>query len=365
MPRIGLVGCGTHANWAVIPAIRNPNSGWELAAVADINAENLARIEVDVPKFADHRAMLAALGDKLDAVYVATLIDSHLPIALDAFARGLHVVCEKPMAPSVADCRAMVFAAARADRVLAVNFETRYYGEFIQARQWIREGRLGRVEAIHVQHFWDGHKTFSKLAARRHRLCDAAGAMDCGIHKADMARYFVGGEWTEIHARGRWLGEEVSQPPHIAILASLDNGVLVTLGASFAYTAHIEPRAYSDVITVVGTEGVINYFDDRSGDLGEPGSAADAHGGALMTLTSKTLTTSLPVKHADHADFMVAFLRDVRDRIEGRATTPGAGAGAEAPMATGEDGLMAQVLVEEANRQAVEARQRWTVALGR
>lgn len=334
MLRFGLIGCGTHAQWAVAPALRGAAGRCELVAAADINPDNLQRIEgAHLQRFTDHRRMIA--DARLDAVYVATLPDTHAAITLDALAAGLHVVCEKPMALSAEDCRKMTEAAARGRRVLAINFETRYHAQMRQVRQWISQGHLGRIEAIHVQSFWDGHKSFGPLSARRKRLTDLSGALDCGIHKADLIRYFCGGSWTEIQARGRWFGEEVRCPPHIAILAELDNGVLATLNASFAYTAAIEPKALSDVMTIVGTEGVINFFEDHTGP-------------AEVRLHSRNLLASIPSKATDHAQVMITLLCDFADAVEGRPPAP--------EMATGEDGLMAQIFVEQANRQALERR---------
>ena len=333
--RFGLIGCGTHANWAVIPALQAVAPRCELVAVADTNAANLAALNLPgVARFADHRQMLA--GARLDAVYIATLADSHAQLALDALAAGLHVVCEKPMAMSVDECRQMLAAAAHAQRLLTVNFESRYHPELRQVRAWIAAGHLGRVEAVHIQQLWDGHKIHGEIGARRRRLVELAGGLDCGIHKSDLARYFVGGRWQEIIARGRWFGETVSQPPHIAILAGLDNGVLVTLNASLGYGAQMKAKAFSEAFTVVGDRGVINCFNDR---LAQP---------ALVRLHSDDLEAEVPMEEPGHADVMRLMLRDFADTAEGRTAPP--------ELASGEDGLQAQFFVDEANRQAVAHR---------
>lgn len=330
MIRFGLVGCGTHAKWAVVPALLSTPSRIALAAVCDVSAENLASITAPgVARFSDHRTMLAE--GNIDAVYIATLANTHAAIAIDALNAGKHVICEKPMATSEADCRAMVEAAEKHNRILAVNFETRYEAKARQIRAWIDEGRLGRISAIHIQHFWDGHKAYGALAARRFRLADLAGALDCGIHQADQTRYFCGGQWGSITARGRWFGETLSNPPHISVIAELDNGILTTLSASFAYGAYMQPKAYSDVHTIVGSDGVINSFGDYLRPL-------------TMQLHSQTLTTSVDFSHIEHSAPMAELTRDFADAIEGKPLSP--------RMATGVDGWQAQVYVERANRDA-------------
>lgn len=330
MLNIGLVGCGTHANWAVIPAIKGASDKMRLAAVADVNPQNLARVtDSGVAKFSDHKAMIA--GAKLDAVYVATLANTHAAISIDAMNAGLHVVCEKPMAMTADECRSMLDVSRRTRRVVAVNFETRYHADHVKIREWIDAGHLGTIEAIHLQNFWDGHKVEGEIGARRKRLCDLAGALDCGIHKADKARYFVGGKWKSIEARGRWFGEDTKQPPHIAVLAELDNNILVTLNASFSYTAYIPHRAYSDVLTIVGTRGVVNHFHDRLGK-------------SAVQLHSADLVTQIESGDTGHANVMVSMLRDFADACGGKTPPP--------QLALVEDGLQAQIFVDEANRQA-------------
>ena len=335
MLRIGLVGVGTHATWAVVPAIRDTEGRCTLLAAADTNAENLARIEdSSVARFDDHRRMLAEA--ELDAVYIATLSDTHAEIAVDALRTGLHVICEKPMANTAGDCERMVGAARDADRVLAVDFETRYDLGNMAARRWITDGRLGRVEAVHIQHFWDGHKAFGALADRRHRLAAMAGALDCGIHKADLVRYWCGGRWREVRSLGRWFGEDLTPPPHVAALAELDNGVLVNLTASFSYTAYIEPRAESDVLTIVGTDGIISEMYEQR----EQRTLRLVSKSGEETLTADQLTAPKPIAQ---------LLRDVADAAEGRQPLP-------PEAATGEDGWQAQVFVEQANAEAAAKR---------
>ncbi len=335
MLKIGLVGCGTHAGWAVIPAIGNTNGLCKLAGAADIIPENLDKIkDKTVARFTDHRKLIGEAD--LDAVYIATLPDTHAAIAIDALRAGLHVICEKPMAANADECRRMINAAREADRLLVVDFETRFHPGNMRIRQWIDEGRLGRIEAIHIQHFWDGHKIFGVIGARRKRLADFAGALDCGIHKVDIIRYFCGGRWKDIRAEGRWFGEDTRYPTHISILAELDNGVMATLNASFAYTAYIKDTATCHVLTIVGTDGVVSELSDGkgSGDIQLVSSHGNEHFDADST---------------GHAAPITMMLSAVADAVEARAELP-------PQVAIGEDGLMAQVLTEQANDECVARR---------
>lgn len=336
MLRFGLIGCGNHARWAVGPAFRECPSV-RLTAVADLSAESLARFEWPDPglaRYQDYTEMLSR--EQLDAVYVATPCEAHLEPVLAALAAGLHVVTEKPIAMSAADGERMVTAAETADRFLAVDFENRYSPVHRQIQEWVRAGRLGRVHAVHMNEFWDGHKVFGPLAERRHRFTEASGCLDCGIHHLDLARYYCGGgRWQEVHATGVWFGEQVRFPPHIAVQARLDLGVLVTLNASFAYTAYIEPRDLHDTIVLVGAAGVIDFRRDIPARRD------------TVRLVSADLTETREFPTEGHAAVIPQLLADF-------ATVVTEGIAPPAALATGHDGLMAQVIVDEANRQAVQ-----------
>ena len=335
MVRFGLVGYGTHARWAVRNALANAHHA-ELVAVADINPRSLEALdEPGIAKYLDYREMMAE--EDLAAVYVATPPDAHAAPTIAGLEAGLHVLCEKPMAVEVADCRRMIAAAEAAGRILAIDFEGRFIPHRRQIKAWIAEGLLGDVKAIHWQQFWDGHKAFGPIAERRARLTNLAGSLDCSIHELDAARYFVGGgEWEEIHALGMWFGEDLIRPPHTSLIARLKGGPLVTSNSSFAYTAYIEPTAQSDVMTIVGTEGVINEFATREGSSG-------------IQLVSRIRSECIDSAHVGHGIAIAWVIDELCDLIEGRKA-------ASEVLATGHDGLMAQIITEEVNRQAVSRR---------
>ena len=335
--RVGLVGYGQHGKWSVAPALRAAKHV-QLKAVTDLSAANLVLLpDPRVSTYTDFRRMLRQ--EELDAVYVATRVESHAEIVLAALRAGLHVIVEKPMATSVQECRRMVAAAKKADRLLAVDFESRYIPGFRQIRDWIAAGRLGKIGAIHMDHFWDGHKVTGPLAERRRLFCESSGCLDCGIHKLDLARYFNGGgRWRDIRATGAWFGEKVRYAPHIAIQARLDTGVLVTVNTSFAFTAYIPqrlPSANYYTLAILGEKGVVVLHQ-----------APD--GASHVQIVSETLNEVVPFIPHGHTSVIVSVLNDFAAAVlTGRPLPP--------EIATGEDGLMAQTIVDEANRQAVEA----------
>jgi len=332
MLRFGLIGYGKHARWAVAPALKQSKK-CELVAIADINPDSLKEIEDPaISRYQDYRQMIDK--EKLDAVYICTLCEVHAEPTITALEAGLAVICEKPMSDNVENCQRMVAAAEKTNHLLAIDFQSRYLPPFRKIKEWIKAGYLGDLQAIHMQGFWDGHKASGKLAERRYRFIERSGCLDCGIHALDRARYFCGGDWQDIHAIGVWFGEKTSKPPHIAITAQLSPGVLVTLNDSLSYSAYIEPKVSSQILTIVGTEGVIRSYADEENHI-EP------------TLISEKLTEHYsPKESSSKVGAMGELLADFADAAEGRKPLPD-------EIATGKDGLMAQIIMDEANQQAV------------
>ena len=331
MVRFGLIGCGKHAQWAVMPAMKLAPS-CTLVAVADPVQANLDSIEDPaVHRHREHREMLARTD--LDAIYVATPADVHCAVTLDALRSGRHVLCEKPLGMDVAECRQMVDAARRHNRFLAVDFETRFIAAYRQARQWIIDGHIGTIRAVHINSFWDGHKAQGPLAERRHRFLDKTGCLDCGIHRIDLVRFFCGGgTWQDVQALGAWFGEKCTFPPHIAILARLTPGILVTVNASFAHTAYIKARHLHEAFVIIGEKGVI-VLEGNPGNL-------------VFRLVSDSRCDTAPLQEEGHDQVIPRVL-------EAFAAALVPGATPDPTLATGDDGLMAQIAVDAANQEAI------------
>ncbi len=337
MLKIGLIGCGTHAHWAIIPAIRAMSGGC-LAAIAEPCQEQTHDLDLDgIKVYTDYREMLQR--EALDLVYVATPCEAHAECTIAALEHGCHVACEKPMAMTVADCRHMNDAAEKHGKLLAIDFETRYLPPHRQIRQWITEGRIGRLQAMHIDSMWDGHKINSRLGERRHRFLEQTGCLDCGIHKLDIARFYAGGgDWQALRALGAWFGETSRFAPHIAIQGYLTPDIIVTLNDSFACLAAIPARYHHQQMIILGDSGIIALEPDPDD--------ADAH---RFHLVSESLDAIIPLSETGHTQPITAFLNDIARTLNGEQALP-----PELP--TGKDGLAAQIAVETANQSALDHR---------
>ena len=146
--KIAVVGVGVMGSQHArdINALENT----KLAAICDINqakADKYATL-YDVPLFYDYKAMLE--NANLDAVVIATPHDSHPPIAMAAFQRGIHVLTEKPIAVHVQAAQEMIAAyeqalAAHPNLIFAAMFQQRTYGFWLKIKSLIDEGELGHL----------------------------------------------------------------------------------------------------------------------------------------------------------------------------------------------------------------------------
>ncbi|MFK4599430.1 Gfo/Idh/MocA family protein [Streptomyces pristinaespiralis] len=143
----------------------------------------------------DWRALVAR--DDVQLVDVCTPGDSHAEIAIAALEAGKHVLCEKPLANSVAEAEAMVAAAARAranGQLAMVGFNYRRVPALTYARRLIAEGRIGTLRHVRVTYLqdWLVDPDFP-LTWRLEREHAGSGALgDLGAHIVDLAQYLAG-----------------------------------------------------------------------------------------------------------------------------------------------------------------------------
>lgn len=184
----GLVGCGDIARKRVAPALRDLDS-CELVSVSRADA---ARAESFAKEFgarrwhADWRDLLK--DSEVDAVYIATPVHLHAGQAVAAAEAGKHVLCEKPMALSAAECVRMNAAAAANGVQLGVAYYRRFYPVLERVREILGSGEIGVPVLAQVNTF--GHFDPAPGHPRRWLLDKAqagGGPMfDLGCHRVEV-----------------------------------------------------------------------------------------------------------------------------------------------------------------------------------
>ena len=194
--RWGLIGATTIAREWMIAAIRA--AGGRIAGVMSTDAERGAAyaMEHNIPVAT---TSLDQLFGEVDAVYVATTNDLHYGQVMAAAKAGRHVLCEKPLALTLAEARQMVAACKAAGVVVATNHHLRNAATHRAMRAAIAEGRIGRPLFARVS-----HAGYLPVHLQGWRIKDpktgAGVVMDITVHDADTLRFVLGDEPVAVSA---------------------------------------------------------------------------------------------------------------------------------------------------------------------
>jgi predicted dehydrogenase len=133
----------------------------------------------------------------IDAVYVALPNSMHAEYTIRSARAGKHVLCEKPMATSVADAQAMIKACQDAHKKLMIAYRCHYEPTNLRAMQLIREGRIGKVMAIESA---NGFKERAGEWRLDRKLAGGGPLMDMGVYSLNACRYLTGEEPVDFKA---------------------------------------------------------------------------------------------------------------------------------------------------------------------
>jgi 1,5-anhydro-D-fructose reductase (1,5-anhydro-D-mannitol-forming) len=329
--RWGLIGASTIAREWMIDAIRAQPDG-EVVAVASSNAERGGRFaaETGIPKTYDSVDALLADG-AIDAVYISTTNELHHAQTLAAAVAGKHVLCEKPLALTLAEAREMVRVCAGAGVVLGTNYHLRNAATHRAMRAAIQAGRIGRPLAARVFH---AVYLPERLQGWRLERADAGGGaiFDITVHDADTLRFVLDDEPLDVVAQVQSAGmARGGLEDGVMAVVSFRSGLLAQLHDAFTV------RYAGTGFEVHGTDGSLIAHDVMTQPpVGEVRLRTEA-GEQVLPLEQENL-----------------YVRAVR-RFH-RATR-----GEDTPAATGDDGVRSLALAL-AVREAAHTGRRTAVA---
>ena len=184
--RVGVVGVGRGQSFA---SSATDLVGMKLVALCDLWEERLLEVgkRYGVATYADYDRFLE---HDMDAVILANYFHEHAPFAIKALAAGKHVLCEKPMAATLDDAKAMAKAARDSGRILMIAIHSRYSPQTIAAKKIIDSGALGRVyygETISTRRRWIGSGSFA-----RKETAGGGAVVDIGVYSLDTALHLLG-----------------------------------------------------------------------------------------------------------------------------------------------------------------------------
>lgn len=263
MYRIGIVGCGRVAigHLQAIAA----SERWTLAGIAEIDAAQLEKVRAEhKPEFAcaDYRELIDKAN--LDAIVVSTHLDTHHRIATDALDAGLHVLCEKPMASTIAQCREMVDKADETNRLLAINFNTRSGPLYRRFKKIAESGVLGKIRVVRFVFNWSCHQ-WQPPERLRHFMEGGGPILDSAVHFFEGVRWYTGSEIARIDCSGVIL-DPWEHPQHAIASCQMENGSVALIEVGWLYTKRTKDAASFFQNTIIGDDGTVE-FDSVGGVL--------------------------------------------------------------------------------------------------
>jgi predicted dehydrogenase len=244
--RLGLIGAGPVANRYHLRAIRGVPEVVP-TAVVDLNEER-ARLFAEKQGFSLHTSRLQDLFGKVDLAIVALPNGAHALVSCELLSNGIHILCEKPMARTVQECRAMIDAARRGRAQLCIGHNRRFRTNAILAKRLMQKGIVGEVTRIDAEEgstadWVRGPQYFDPTQA-------GGGALiDVGIHCIDLTRWLVG-EFQYVDYRGNGTATTVESDAELRF--RMVNGAEGTIIAS-------RTRNLQQYMRITGTEGFLEF----------------------------------------------------------------------------------------------------------
>jgi len=264
--KIGVIGCGSIAQHRHLPEYKM-NEQVELVAVCDINTEraNSVAQQYGVKAYTNYEELLAS--GTVEAVSVCTPNYLHAPISVAALNSGVHVLCEKPMATSEEEAKAMIEAAKTNGKKLMIGHNQRFVASHQKARELIEKGEIGKIYSFRTAFGHGGPEGWSVdgkdswFFKKDEAFIGAMG--DLGVHKTDMLRYILNEEIVEVGAFVESNAKDFANVDDNAVcVLRTQSGIIGTLAASWAYNGK------EDNSTIVyGEKGILRLEDDPTYSL--------------------------------------------------------------------------------------------------
>ena len=268
--RVAVVGCGGIANGKHLPAMKR-NGHFEIVAFCDLIEERAqkAKEEYGTPAsriYTDYKELLEKEQD-IEAVYVLTPNNAHAPVSIAAMEAGRNVMCEKPMAKTYAEAKAMVETAERTGKLLTIGYQGRYRADSSYLKSACQDGELGEIY-------------YARAHAIRRRAVPTWGVftdeekqgggplIDIGTHALDLTLWMmnnyepemvVGSVYRKLadqvntgNAWGDWDPEQYTVEDSAFGFIRMKNGATINLEASWALNS-LDVR--ESQTTLCGTKG--------------------------------------------------------------------------------------------------------------
>ncbi|MCM3006491.1 Gfo/Idh/MocA family protein [Priestia koreensis] len=283
MINIGIIGLGAIGQRLINGFLQHPSI--TIVAICDQNAERLLSTKQqleNVQAFQSHKEMLESLD--LDLVYVAVPPKYHHAIALDVISKGIHILCEKPLANSIEEARDLYERAHEKGIIHAMNFPLNYSAGSNTFAQLIQDGFVGDVRRVEVKlRFpqWPRPWQQNEWIASREQ---GGFVLEVGVHYIQQIQRIFG-NINVMDVDTQYPDDPTASERGILAHLQLEDGTPLIVDGLSHIAGEEEIR-----FTAYGTEGtlsLLNWADLEGGKIGSP---------ITMIEPNEELTSSL----ADH-----------------------------------------------------------------
>ncbi|OGV69085.1 MAG: hypothetical protein A3K19_16730 [Lentisphaerae bacterium RIFOXYB12_FULL_65_16] len=265
--RVGVFGLKMGAGWA---RAVHANPATELSVVYDkYYAENAS---IDKPFFSGSGAVIAKTEQEiytagLDIVIVASPDPWHVEQSVKALKAGSHVICEKPLAPTVADCKKIIAAVKATGRFFMTGQVCRYAPGFIMAKKFVDEGRIGDIAFIESEYAHDYEHAQGYRGWRKDPKIKREGFIGGGCHAMDLIRWIVGDPVEVFGFTNKKLLPDWPTADTGVAVCKFGNGVIgkvfVSVGVKRPYTMRTVICGTGGTIVCDNTRPFIEVFENK------------------------------------------------------------------------------------------------------
>jgi len=327
--KIGIIGCGWISNTHIRGYANDKRV--KLTSFCDTEearAKEKAR-EFRAKYYNDYKEMLS--NEKLDGISVCTFPSIHKDIVIEAFNKGVNVLCEKPLATNVEDAQEMVEKSKKTNLILMVGFTYRFDEAVIKTKQLIEENKLGKI-LMFRNRFGREFKGAGRNWFGKREPSGGGNLMDTSIHSVDLFRFLVG-EIKNVSARISTFNSNFEVEDSGILLVQSTHDVIGSIEASW-----VTPIS-ENVIQIYGSQGsaIIDYTFPSTGLVDFKLTKLQYKTKGANSWTKVKLTGSNPFE-LETQHFIDCIVNKQK------------------PFVTGEDGLITLKIIKEAYRSIEEKR---------
>jgi len=263
---IALIGTGAMAR-RFLAAVREEIEDVRFIAAHSRQAERLGQFQKEYPQIECTTNLTALLSRKdVQAVYISTPLHTHAPLSIEAARAGKHVLCEKPMALTIAECEAMIEAAEASGVVLQIGYMMRFHPAHQLIKKQLDSGDLGTLRFVHLERttfidFLSADMPEHRRWFTRPEYSGGGALVDIGSHLIDLLLYLIDGRIETCQLQIR---EEPRLGVETDALASFRfrDGLLATVFASWQIPLHDNIlQVYGDKASLVARRTLGPYTD--------------------------------------------------------------------------------------------------------